>query len=104
MKDSFEARLARIREMDAFLAARLELLLAVAGIATVTGLALFLWYAVIRRHELWEIALISVLLGIAIGGPIGRFTMPSIVEYIRELFGRLQSTQPEAARHGSRLS
>ncbi len=104
MKDNLEARLARIRQTDAFLAARLELLLAVAGIITVTGLVMFLWYAIIRRHELWEIALISISLGIALGVPIGRFVMPSVVEYIRELFGRLQATQPEAAKHGGRSS
>jgi len=104
MKDNLEARLTRIRETDAFLAARLELLLALAGLATVIGLASFLWYAIIRNHELWVISLISISLGIAIGIPIGRFFMPSVIEYIRELHARLQTTEPVAAKPTGRPS
>ncbi len=102
MKDNLEARLIRIRETDAFLAVRLEVLLALAGLTTVVGLTSFLWYAIIRRHELWVIALVSISLGIAVGIPIGRFVMPSIIEYIRELHARIRATQPEAAKPGGR--
>ncbi len=100
MKDNLEARLTRIRETDAFLAVRLEVLLALAGLITVVGLTMFLWYAIIRRHELWVISLISISLGIAVGIPVGRFVMPSVIEYIRELHARMQDTQPEAAKQG----
>ena len=94
MKDTLEERLQRIREMDAFLAVRLEGLLCLAGVTTVACLALFLWYAVIRGHELWIISVVSILLGILIGVPIGRFFMPLFVGYVRSLILRMESTHP----------
>ncbi len=104
MKDNLEARLTRIRETDAFLAVRLEVLLALAGLTTVFGLAAFLWYAIIRRHELWVIALISVALGIAVGIPIGRFVMPSVVQYVRELHSRVEATRTAPVNPGGHSS
>ncbi len=100
MKDDLEARLKRIRQTDAFLAVRLEVLLALAGLTTVLSLASFLWYAVIRRHELWEISLISVALGAAVGIPIGRFFMPSVIAYVREVHARMEATR-SATAHSS---
>ncbi len=102
MRDNLEVRLARIRETDAFLAVRLEVLLSLAGLTTVIGLAAFLWYAIIRGHELWVIALISISLGIAVGIPIGRFVMPSVIGYIRELHSRLQGLHSETAKADER--
>ncbi len=93
MRDTLDAKLRRIREMDAFLAVRLEVLLGLAAVTTVIGLALFLWHAVIRGHELWIIATVSVLLGALIGIPIGRFFMPLVVDYIRSLSLRMQGAQ-----------
>ena len=104
MKDNLEARLRRIRETDAFLAVRLELLVALAGLITVVGLGSFLWYAIIRRHELWVIATVSVALGIAIGIPIGRFVMPSVIAYVRELHSRMEATRSATAHSGSHPS
>ncbi len=104
MKDDLEARLTRIRETDAFLAVRLEVLLALAGLTTVVALASFLWYAIIRGHELWEISLLSVILGAAIGIPIGRFFMPSVVAYIREVHARMEATRSATAHSGGHPS
>ncbi len=91
MRDTLDAKLQRIRETDAFLAVRLEVLVGLFAVTMVTGLALFLWHAVISGHELSIIATVSVLLGILIGIPIGRFVMPIVVSYIRSLSLRMQN-------------
>jgi predicted membrane-bound spermidine synthase len=101
MRESLETKLSRIRETDAFLAVRLEIFLALSGLFTVAALALFLWYAIIRGRELWMIALVSTMLGLAVGIPIGRFFMPLVVEYVRGLGTRLEVTESHITGHYS---
>lgn len=55
MVNTLEAKLRRIREIDAIMAVRLEALLASAGLISLSTLGMFLWYAVIRRHEVWDV-------------------------------------------------
>ncbi len=94
MKELLEVRLLRIRETDAFLAVRIEILVGLGAVTTVAGLALFLWHAMISGHPIWIIASGSTLLGILMGIPIGRFLMPVVVNYIHSLSQKMQTVHP----------
>jgi predicted membrane-bound spermidine synthase len=98
MKELWEAKLLRIRETDAFLAVRIEVLLGLGALTTVAGLVLFLWHAMISEHPRWVIATSSTLLGILLGIPIGRFLMPVAVRYIRSLSLKMQTVHPPGPR------
>jgi len=96
MKEGLESKLNRIRELDAFLAVRLEVLVALAGLSCLVTIGLFLWYAVIRRNEVWDIAFASAVFGCLIGIPIGRFFTPLAIDYIHSVGTRMHSTEPQA--------
>ncbi len=95
---TIEQRIARVRRQDAFLSTRLELILAFCGVIASLAVIVFTAYDITKNNPVWRVCVDGMFLGLLIGVPIGRFVVPSVIEYCRDLTARMDVALSEPPR------